>query len=599
MKYFCNPINTEYRYQFNNNMQNGKIEVAREAADPSMIFFQDRYYIFASMTLSVWCSKDLVHWENHRLPQNIPLYDYAPDVRVLGEYVYYCASKRDEVCNFYRTKDVINGPYEEIKGTFSFWDPNMFQDEDGRIYFYWGCTNTDPIWGVELDEKTLKPIGEKTGLIAGDAYAKGFERVGEDHVLYPLSEQEIEIKYQEHLKFMNKREEEIPAEYRPLIKRMFSNQPYIEGPWMDKFQGRYYLQYACPGAQYNGYADGVYISDRPLGPFVPADNNPYSYKPGGFIPGAGHGSTMEDRNGNLWHTSTMRISVNHQFERRVGIWPAGIDPDGELFCNQRYGDWPVKVEEMKMDPFCEPEWYLLSYKKKMSASSAIKGKEATFAADENVQTWWKAAANQPGEWIMIDLEKEYHVHAVSINFADDAIDIPVPGEIRGTTQARYIDEAHHVTRWILEGSVDGDEFFVLEDKSKVDTDLAHDLVVWEDGTRLRFLKLKIIEIPYQQNPCISGLRVFGIGDESKPKVPEFEARRLNDLDMEVQMKSEGAVGYNILWGHDPDKLYHSYMVFDTKKMIKALVKGQEYFVRVDAFNEAGITKGCVKQCILK
>ena len=104
---------------------------------------------------------------------------------------------------------------------------------------------------------------------------------------------------------------------------------------MDKYHGKYYLQYACPGAEYNVYADGVYVSDSPLGPFVLAENNPYSYHPGGYMPGAGHGSTMWDRNGNLWHASTMRISVNHQFERRVGIWRAGFDEDGELFCNQR------------------------------------------------------------------------------------------------------------------------------------------------------------------------------------------------------------------------------------------------------------------------
>ena len=76
-----------------------------------------------------------------------------------------------------------------------------------------------------------------------------------------------------------------------------------------------------------------------LGPFKPAGNNPYSYKPGGFITGAGHGSTLEDKEGRFWHTSTMRISKNHVFERRLGLWKAGIDADGELFCDQRYGDW--------------------------------------------------------------------------------------------------------------------------------------------------------------------------------------------------------------------------------------------------------------------
>ena len=76
------------------------------------------FYIFASMNLSVWVSEDLVNWESHRLPENLPLYDYAPDARVNGDYVYFCASKKGEVCDYYRTKDIINGPYEKIEGTF-------------------------------------------------------------------------------------------------------------------------------------------------------------------------------------------------------------------------------------------------------------------------------------------------------------------------------------------------------------------------------------------------------------------------------------------------------------------------------------------------
>jgi hypothetical protein len=591
MKYVCNPVNIDYRYQFNQNMQRGGLEVAREAADPSMIFFQGNYYIFASMTLSVWSSPDMVHWESHRLPENLPLYDYAPDVRVIGEYVYFSASKRGEICNYYRTKDVINGPYEEIPGTFDFWDPHLFQDEDGRVYFYWGCANTTPLWGVELDPATLRPLGEKQELIFGDALTKGYERVGEDHLLLPLSAEAVEIKYQEFLKAQNMKEEHLPAEYRPLVKGMLSNQPYIEGAWMDKHQGKYYLQYACSGTQYNGYSDGVYIADHPMGPFTLAKNNPYSYKPGGFLPGAGHGSTLKDCHDNLWHAATMRISVNHQFERRVGIWPAGFDKDGELFCNQRYGDWPLKVEQTWMDPWADPQWYLLSYHKKMEASSYEEGKEPEKAADENVRTWWRAASKEPGQWLSIDLGEVCDVHAIQVNFADDKIVIAVPGEIRGTTQARYIEEADQVTRWILEGSLDGKEYFVLEDKSEAHTNLPHDFIVKEEGVKLRFLKLTVLEIPYHQNPCISGLRVFGTGQGNKPSKPVFQATRVSDIDMEVTIEDTGAVGYNILWGHTPDKLYHSYMVFGLKKCIGALVKGQQYYVRVDAFNETGITEG--------
>ena len=107
MKYYCNPINVPYRYQFNMDPRShGKLQIDREAADPSMIMFQGKYYIFASMNLSVWVSEDMVNWEVHRLPENLPLYDYAPDARVIGDYVYFCASRKGEICNYYRTKDI-------------------------------------------------------------------------------------------------------------------------------------------------------------------------------------------------------------------------------------------------------------------------------------------------------------------------------------------------------------------------------------------------------------------------------------------------------------------------------------------------------------
>ena len=389
-------------------------------------------------------------------------------------------------------------------------------------------------------------------------------------------------------------EDMLPKKMIPLVKGMFTKKPFIEGPWMDKYHGKYYLQYACPGAEYNVYADGVYVSDSPLGPFVLAENNPYSYHPGGYMPGAGHGSTMWDRNGNLWHASTMRISVNHQFERRVGIWRAGFDEDGELFCNQRYGDWPVAVEEENTDAWVNPQWYLLSYKKSVRASSYEKGKEPELAVDEDATTWWQSQTKDG--WLQLDLGKVYDVRAVQINFADDKIDIPVPGEIKGTkTQPRYIEEKDYVTRWKLEGSMDGITYEVLEDKSGAVTDLPHDFIVKEQGIKVRYIKLTIYEVPYQQKPCISGLRVFGTGDGEKPQNAEFTvARSENGLDMTVSAKAEQATGYNILWGHKKDKLYHSYLVYGEElkeKRIGALIKDKNYYVRVDTFNENGITEG--------
>jgi len=571
MKYYCNPLNMEYRYQFNTVGEN-QLQIAREAADPSMICFQGKYYLFASMTLEVWVSEDMVEWKSYRLPDNLPLYDYAPDVRVLNGYVYFSASKRGEISDFYRTKDVINGPYEKIAGTFEFWDPNLFVDDDKKVYFYWGCTNTEPVYGVELNPEDMKPISEKRALIYDNMEEKGYERSGEDHSEQPLT-----------------------GEVHKQFQVFPGSRPFIEGAWMDKYKGKYYLQYAAPGTEYNIYLDGVYVGEHPLGPFELAPNNPYSYKPGGFIPGAGHGSSMWDMDGNFWHTSTMRISTNHIFERRVGLWPAGFDKDGELFCDQRYGDWPMKVEPGKREVFAQPEWYLLSYGANMSASSVATEHEPEKAADENVQTWWKAKGQKSGEWLAMDLGESCMIHAVQINFADDKPTTKLPeGAVKQTAiTPRYIDERTHCTRWKLEASVDGEEYFMVEDKSQVETNLPHDLIVKEAGVSARYLKLTIYEVPFQEAACISGLRVFGKAVGEKPAVPAFNVVRNGDLDMTVTIGETAAMGYNILWGHEAEKLYHSYMVFGKQKTIGALVKGMDYYVRVDAFNKSGITEGIV------
>ena len=186
---------------------------------------------------------------------------------------------------------------------------------------------------------------------------------------------------------------------------------------------------------------------------------------------------------------------------------------------------------------------------------------------------------------------------MQINFADDKIDVPCPGEIRPGSQARYIEEQDYMTRWKLEGSTDDESWFVIEDKSAAETDLSHDLVVREEGFSARYLRLSDMAVPYGQNPCVSGLRVFGLGDGEAPEAPVFTAARMGDLDMLVQIREQAdARGYNILFGSSPEKLYHSDMVFAAgSHRIGALIKGREYFVCVDVFNENGITEGtCIK-----
>ena len=602
-RYYCNPMNLPYRYNYQKPNMPGigsdtKLAVYREAADPTLVFFKGQYYLFPSMTRGFYTSEDMVDWEYHSLEAPIPVFDYAPDVRAVGDYMYFCASRRGIPCNFYRSKDPIHEPFEEIKGTFAFWDPDLFLDDDGRLYLYWGCANITPIWGVELDRETMKPLTERRVMFIMDNKTRGYERTGMDHISPKLGvdiEAETEKLYQmlSHMPEEQKAREGLTTEeaIRNLARGFAGDDPYIEGAFMTKHDGKYYLQYAAPGTQYNIYNDSVVVGDSPLGPFEPARNNPFSYKPGGFINGAGHGSTIADRNGHYWHTASMSISVNNDMERRLGLWKAGFDADGELYCDQRYADWPVDAEA---EPWADPAFMLLSYDKPVKVSSGTGAEKVT---NENIQDWWRADTGA-NEWCEVDLGAVLDVRAVQINFADEGIgaEIPENEDFFKAHEIRYIDRENRPVRWVLEYSTDGENWQVLTDKSDTDESLSNDTLFYEEAKEARYIRLTVKEVPFGQQIAVAGLRVFGRGRGNLPAAAEgIAAERVDGMDMKVCWQhAEDAVGHNVLWGFAPDKLYHSFMVLGRDNVsIGALTAGQEVYYRVDTFNENGITEGRV------
>lgn len=550
--YYCNPMNLPYKYQL--SVRDGVDTAFREAADPSLIYFHGKYWLFPSMTGGFFTSDDLCNWEYHPFTPEIPIHDYAPDVCVIDGEIWFSASRGGMNGAFYHSSDPIHVPFETIPATFEFWDPHLFQDEDGRLYFFWGCSNTSPLWGVELERGTMNPLCAPVALICGKPERHGFERFGENNCSNGTA-------------------------------------PYIEGAWMTKHKGKYYLQYASPGTEYNVYCDGVYTADAPLGPYRPAANNPYSFQPGGFVTGSGHGSTLKDQIGQYWHTDTLRISHTHPYERRLGLWKAGFDEDGDLYCDQRFGDWP---RSLNAAIWSDPEWMLLSYGKEVHASS---GKDPQWAVDENIRSWWSADESDLHPQLTIDLAKNCCVHAVQVNFADDALRVkPKPdaqwSQFLGVP--RVIEDRPLHTRWLLETSLEGKKWTILADKQTCDTDLPHDFVVSETGMMARYIRLTVTELPYHQTPRISGLRVFGTAQGQAPKKSKILEYHRLPLDGFLSWESSADANACISWGYTSDKLYHSMMVFGYQEAtITALISNQPVWVRVDCFNEYGITRGDV------
>ena len=571
---FCNPLDINYKYQ-----HYGKY-AHREGADPTLILFKGKYYLFVSMSAGFYHSDDLMHWQWHE-NRELEMYLYAPDVRQIGDYLYFCASDKGCPCRIWRSKDPLSDDFEVVSEVFPFWDPNLFQDDDGRVYLYWGSSNAEPIWGTEMDPETMQPIGKKKGLINQHKNKYGWERFH-----YP-GKPKVKLPFPDNM-----------------IYWMFfgSGRPFLEGPFMNKWNGKYYLQYAAPATEAPIYSDGYYVSDSPLGPFTYAPNSPFCTRPSGFIAGSGHGSTIEDAYGNLWHVASMCVCVNQNFERRLGLFPAKLDKDGLLWCNQHFADYPYVIPEGKFDAEeIGPQYMLLSYRKNVTASSCVAGHGPELAVDESIRSWWCAEGCRD-EWIQVDLGERYQPHSIQLNFADEGIaPMKMPPEQcakPGATGNRYVDSGKELrTRYLLEGSLDGKNWFVIEDKTRTETDLPHPFFVLKEGTMLRYVRLTGVERPYGSRLAVSSIRVFGIGNGEKPASVEKGAAQMADGGRSCFLRWQAvpnAMGYNVRFGIAPDKLYSSYQVYgEAQVRMITLNADQNYFYAIDAFNENGITPGRV------
>jgi len=536
---YCNPVNLSYRFCLDQPSR-------REAADPSMVLFKDEYYLFASKSGGYFHSTDLLKWDLI-VPDRLPVEDYAPTAVVIDDEIYFITSAAGSR-KIFKTADPKSGKWQLVNDNFPFGatDPMLFHDDDGRVYYYWGCSDRDPIWAIELDRtNNLNPIGEQVVCIEAHNSEYGWEQPGD---------------YNEK-----------------------DQAPWIEGAWMSKHTGKYYLQYAGPGTEFKSYADAIYVSDKPLGPFSLANANPFAYKPEGFITGAGHGSSFIDKYGNLWHIGTSTISNKHMFERRLSLFPVFMDEDGEMMAFTRFGDYPMIIPDRKITDIRQltTGWMLLSYKKKVDVSSAMDDHPAQNAVNEDIRTYWSAKTGNKGEFITIDLENPCDVHAVQINFAEQSC------TLTGRKEGIYY-------QYLLEYSNDGKRWKTMVDRSNNTVDAPHDYLPLDKPLKARFIRLTNLKTP-DGNFAVSGLRVFGKCDKKLPeKVAVFKVERQADrriVSLSWDRKPD-ATGYMIRFGNNPDKLYQNYIVYDNNTLlIRSLNIHTPYYFTIDAFNEAGIVEG--------
>ena len=543
---YCNPLNLDYTYPFHNSHL-GKSY--RSGADPAVVEFRGEYYMFVTRSWGYWHSKDLLNWDFITPEKWYFEGCNAPTAHNYKDSVLYVCGNPSGAMSILYTDNPKRGDWKAVPSVLhDLQDPALFIDDDERAYMYWGSSNRWPIRGKELDMKNkFLPIAKKPdSLLFLRPDIHGWERFGENHT--------SDIK------------------------------PFIEGAWMTKHNGKYYLQYAAPGTQFNVYGDGVYVGKSPLGPFQYAAHNPFCYKPGGFATGAGHGSTVCGPGGIYWHFGTIHLSINYKFERRLCMFPTFFDEDGVMYSDTYFGDYPHYSPDQVSRQTTSGGfrgWMLLSYGKPVKASSQLESYPVENVTDENLKTFWVAGKNDDKQWVEIDLEEVSDVYALQLNFFDYE-ETGFWGRMPNLRQ-----------RYLVEASVDGARWRVLVDYRNSFRDAPHNYIELDQPIEARYIRYRHHYVP-GKNLAMGNIRVFGLGRGKKPAtVKGFTVvREADERNVRISWKAvKGAQGYNVLWGVAPDKLYSSWMVYgDNSLDLRALTVGQKYYFAIEAFNENGISQ---------
>ena len=253
----------------------------------------------------LYSSKDMKAWnfekwlvKSSELPEDCPYKNrfWSPEIHKISGKFYMIFTADNWLKNEYNpagrwgtagyafvgVADRITGPYEHItwiKGGAC--DTTLFGDDDGRTYVF------IPRGNVDMQEIDL------SGITRGDV-----KLVGQPKRVIACNNQDIGVS---------------------------TSPDYLEGPWMEKIDGKYFLFYAeiykdKSFPAFFGYRTGVADADNVVGP--------YRKDPRGEVFFGGHLAVFDGPDGRKWFS--YRGESGGPAHGKLCIDPIGVDAQGQI-----------------------------------------------------------------------------------------------------------------------------------------------------------------------------------------------------------------------------------------------------------------------------
>lgn len=446
------------------------------SGDVSVIYEQGKYYMFCTGG-GAWVSENMLDWTFHRV-ENVPV---APDVVKYNGSFYMCGNdspvyKADNPLGPYisigewkNTPDVSGG----WNGAF---DVHIFIDDDNKPYLYYPGRGVSGIYVVPLDPNDLTRFAGTVKHLFGFNSDHIWERYGE----------------------MNE----------------YPDVAWVEGPWMQKHNGTYYLQYSASGTQWKTYAEGYYTSKSPLGPFTYAGNNPLLRKTDGLVTGTAHGSIVKGPDGNLWQFYTIVLS-NPPGGRRIGMDRVIFEKNGNMVV--KVTDTPQWAPLKGIDPENGDSGSLPVTINKVNAMNALSkfssqksGYYAAFAVDNSSGTWWEPEPTDSMPSLTIELSPATRFDVVQL-FNIDGVRLMFNSGGRprsSATSSTAPSKINDSYKYKIEVSMDGEHFTTVLDQTNNNTPRN---TIYEDisPVKCRFVRLTMSDWPRVSPLGVLEFTVFG------------------------------------------------------------------------------------------